>query len=218
MALDFTDHSTLVQSIAGVLHRSDLASDIPGFVVLCESDMGARLKTGNDEVSTTLTLPTTGSVSLPAGFKKMRRLRLLFSGLYVDLTQRALAPSMYDGVSQGIPIVISIVGSTIQCRPLPSQSMTLALDYYGTFTPLSGSSSNWILAAYPGAYLYGSLLHSAPFLGQDVRIPVWNAAYENVMKTIKRADYENRMSQLQAVSDIYGMTNPGPYNIQTDQP
>lgn len=215
MALDFTDYSTLVTSIAAVLHRSDLNNDIPGFVDLCEADMNRRLKVGDSEASTTLTLPTTGSVALPTGFTKMRRLRLYDGSVYYDLTEAALAPSEYDGVTQGRPLVVSIVGSNIVSRPLPTQSYTLYIDYYAKFTALSGTSTNWILTSHPDAYLYGSLLHSAPFLGQDLRIQTWNQAYEKAIRGINRADFEKRFSQLKTRSDMEGLNSPGRFDINT---
>lgn len=218
MALDFSNYSTLLTSIAGVLHRADLNNDIPGFVDLCEADMAARLDDGNDEASTTLSLTTSGSVTLPTGFKRMRRMRCYDGTIYWDLPQNALAPSEYNGVTPSRPVSYTISGSTITSRPLPDKTYTLALDYYGTFTPLTGTATNWILTSYPAVYLYGSLLHSAPFLGQDVRIPVWNSAYEDAMEKLVRADFKKRMSQLKTRSDVAPMSYPGRYDISTDYP
>lgn len=215
MAMDFTDYTTLLDAIASTLHRTDLTAVIPGFVTLCESKMNRALNTADMEASTTLTLPVTGTVALPAAFHKARRLRLYDGSVFMDLTTTALYPSNYDGVTQGLPFQISIVGSNIVAKPLPTQTYTIYLDYYAKFTNLSGTQTNWILTNYPGAYLYGSLLYAAPYLANDGRIALWKQLFDDEIADINRADFEARFSQIQVVSDLIGMTRPPFFNIRS---
>ncbi len=215
MAMDFSNYTTLLDAIASTLHRTDLTAVIPGFVTLCEAKMNRELKTGNTELSTTLTLTSSGTVALPAGFAKLRRLRAYDGSTFMDLIVTPLAPSNYDGVTQGMPLQVSIVGSNIVAKPLPSQTYTLYLDYYAKFANLSGTLTNWILTDYPGAYLYGSLLYAAPYLGTDARIGLWKDLFTDELAGINREDFENRFSQLQAVSDMAGLTRRPFFNIRS---
>ena len=62
------------------------------------------------------------------------------------------------------------------------------LYYFGKTDALSDSNtSNWILEHYPDAYLYGSLIHSAPYLKDDARIQVWAALYQSAIDSINQA-------------------------------
>jgi hypothetical protein len=43
---------------------------------------------------------------------------------------------------------------------------------------------NWLLTYYPDVHLYGSLLQSAPYLGEDARIAVWAQLYSAAVKNL----------------------------------
>ena len=50
--------------------------------------------------------------------------------------------------------------------------------YYQKIAALSDSNTtNWLLTYAPDVYLYGSLLHSAPYLKEDERVTVWGQLY-----------------------------------------
>ena len=44
---------------------------------------------------------------------------------------------------------------------------------------------NWLLTASPSAYLYGSLVHSAPYLRDDERIALWDKMYKDALHTLQ---------------------------------
>ena len=46
------------------------------------------------------------------------------------------------------------------------------------------NASNWLLNYYADAYLYGSLVHSAPYLKDDARATVWAALYQSAIDAI----------------------------------
>ena len=57
--------------------------------------------------------------------------------------------------------------------------------YYGKIPSLSASNAtNQILENFPDVYLYGSLVHSAPFLGDDQRLQVWGSLYQSSLNAI----------------------------------
>ena len=41
-----------------------------------------------------------------------------------------------------------------------------------------------MLEYFPDAYLYGSLIHSAPYLKDDARLQVWAALYQSAIDAI----------------------------------
>ncbi len=214
--MGFSTYSELLTDVAAWLRRPSILARIPDFVTLCEKDMQRRLKVGDQELTTTLsTTANVTTVALPAGLTKIRRLRFLYNGIYNDLWPVALAPS--DSANwnvPGPPLGVSIQGSNLVVRPTPNTTYPMPIDYYGKFTPLSDNDpTNWILEDHPDAYLYGSLMHSAPYLGTDTRLPLWEAAYENAISGINRADFEKRNSGLQRQTEVAAMMRRGPYNI-----
>ena len=42
-------------------------------------------------------------------------------------------------------------------------------------------TTNNILTHFPDLYLYGSLLHAAPYLGDDARISIWSGLYQKAL-------------------------------------
>ena len=57
----------------------------------------------------------------------------------------------------------------------------------GTFEPLveGVTHTNALLEEAPDAYLYGSLIASAPFLVEDARLEVWGSLYRAAMEELK---------------------------------
>jgi len=215
-SLALTTRSELISAIEAWLRRPSVAAMVPDFITLCETDMQRRLKVAEQELTTTLTV-TQGntSVALPTGFHGVRRVRLIQSFGNTDLWPVALAPSDSQNWNvEGAPLAYSFIGSTMSVRPVPNTTYTLEMNYYGKFTPLSvADPTNWILEEHPDAYLYGSLLHSAPYLGTDVRLPLWQSGYDNAIAGINREDFEKRGSQLQRQTEVAHVTNRGYYNI-----
>lgn len=57
--------------------------------------------------------------------------------------------------------------------------------YVSKIQPLTSSNtSNWILQYFPDCYLYGALMHTAPFLEEDQRLTVWSALYDKAIEAV----------------------------------
>jgi hypothetical protein len=70
----------------------------------------------------------------------------------------------------------------------------MELLYLAKIPALSDSNtSNWLLSEAPDVYLYGSLVHSAPYLQEDDRLGVWaqlyGAAVERVVELSDKAKW-----------------------------
>ena len=85
----------------------------------------------------------------------------------------------------GKPRYYVLTDGTIELFPTPDQDYTLEMVYYSDIDKLSASNtSNWVLQYHPDAYLYGALVHSAPFLGEDARMQTWAALFQNAIDAI----------------------------------
>jgi hypothetical protein len=99
----------------------------------------------------------------------------------------------YPYRDSGPPQVFTIIGSTI--RVLPITSSTINLQYYSAIQPLAtDDATNWLLVAHPAIYLYGTLVHSAPYLGDDNRLQLWGAMFENALRALEMKDERARYS------------------------
>lgn len=66
-----TNYTQLQASVIDWSFRTDMASRLPEFIQLCESDMQVRCKLVDFEASATITV-TAGLGTLPSGFTGMR--------------------------------------------------------------------------------------------------------------------------------------------------
>ncbi len=186
MALD--SYSGLLASIASWLMRDDLTAVIPDFVTLAETDMNNRLRLRSMLTRSTATLDEAYE-TLPTDFLGMWRVvvnddRIMFAP--TDL----LAKYALDYAGEA-PKYFSIVGTQLQLVPSPTATATATIEmtYYARPTALSTTNtSNALLVASPALYLYGSLVQSAPYLGDDQRVQVWSAMYEGAIKSLQDAD------------------------------
>lgn len=179
-----TTYSELLASIAGWLMRDDLTAVIPDFVSLAEADMNAKLRLR--AMLTTATVDAAGG-DLPDDCLQVKGVGL--SG-YDDLGFGTPA----EAVTHSLAYVgdtadrWSIDGDTLVISPTQT-SGSVTLRYYARIPALSDSNtSNHVLAASPGIYLYGSLLQGAPYLLDDARMQTWGTLYQQAIDALQASD------------------------------
>lgn len=130
-------------------------------------------------------------VSLPDGFQSMRRIRI--SSVARKPRLDYMAPSALDeyragiGDAPGQPRYFTIYGNEIEIAPTPDTSYTLEMVFRENVPPLNVSnSSNWLLVLAPDLYLYGALLHSAPFIKEDGRIQTWSLGFTTALDGLNK--------------------------------
>jgi len=88
-----------------------------------------------------------------------------------------------------------MVGSELWLAPAPGGADEYTLFYLGRLKPLGpDNSTNRILKDAPDALLYGALMHSAPFIGDDQRIQLWGALYAQAKQDYKVLEWKARTS------------------------
>ena len=65
---------------------------------------------------------------------------------------------------------------------------------YQKIPALADNATNWLLDAHPDAYLYGSLMQSAPYLQADERIGIWAGKYNQIKEQITASDEKAKFS------------------------
>jgi hypothetical protein len=182
-----TTYAELKSSIADFLNRDDLASVTTSFISLAEADMQRRLRHWRMEKRSTAELDTQYS-AIPADFVEIIRfyvtsgdtkpLELISQAELLDRKAKSLNTS-------GAPAYYALTAGEIEVYPAPDATYDVELYYLSRIPALSDSNtSNWLLDHYADAYLYGALVHSAPYLRDDARIQVWAALYQSAIDAI----------------------------------
>lgn len=178
-------YSGLQGEIADFLDRSDLTSQIQSFIALAEASMNRRIRHWRMETRSQASVATQYA-DFPSDWLETiryniagdRRMKLLSLAQMMDMRE------CNDNVSAK-PRFYAHVGGEIEHYPTPDTTYTTELLYYARIPALSDENTgNWVLTYHPDAYLYGALLHSAPFLGEDPRLAVWGGLYADAIKGI----------------------------------
>jgi len=182
-----TTYAELKTAVADFLNRDDLTDTTGTFISLAEAEMSRKLRHWRMEKRSTAILDTQYT-QLPDDFYEPIRMAITSGNTYTlelsnlqnlaDRRQRNLNTS-------GRPQLYSITDGSINVWPVPDGEYAVEMIYYSKIVPLSDASpSNWILQYYPDAYLYGALIHSAPFLADDARMATWAALFQNAIDGI----------------------------------
>jgi hypothetical protein len=164
------------------LHRSDLTTVIGDFITLFESDFNSDMRVRQMETETSQ-ISTAGYLLHPTSWLGWKEIRGTNGGIQYNLepTSDEIAVKMTAGDT--VPAKLyKVKGSRTYLYPAAS-AVTFPTTYYAGVALTSGT--NWLLTAYPGAYLYGSLLQATAAIGDDPRVPLWSAAYSSILERIK---------------------------------
>jgi hypothetical protein len=186
-----TTYAELQAAVGNWLDHSLFAARIPEFIALFEAAANRRLRVREQEATATLT-PVSGAVVLPADYLAWRRLtwtgapRVELQYVHPSYLQAAYPSSPTD-----VPRIFTIEGTTLKVRPLDGTS--LELDYFQKIPALSDAApSNWLLAAHPDVYLFGSLVEAEMFGVNDERAPAWKARRDEIFDEIEKLTNKTR--------------------------
>lgn len=173
--------------MADWLLRDDLESVIPSFIALAEADLQRKVRHWRMEKRSTAEIDTQYS-AIPADFVEAVRfyvtsgdtqpLELISQAELLDRKRKNMNTS-------GKPMFYALTAGEIEVYPAPDATYTTELYYIARIPALSDSNTtNWLLDSYRDAYLYGALIHSAPYLKEDARIQTWAALYQSAVDAI----------------------------------
>jgi len=191
-------YTALKASIADFLNRDDLTAVIPDFITLAEAQINRDVRHWNMEARSS-GQQTGGDeyMQIPADWVETIRLHLTATGTtVVNLISRdAMADkrSSAEDVS-GTPIYYTHADGQFQLYPTPSADTDFELLYYQKVPSLSSNADNWLLLDSPDVYLYGALLHSAPYLAEDQRVAIWAQMYSAAVQRLNEASDNARYS------------------------
>lgn len=194
--MSITTYDELKSSIADFLNRDDLTSVIPTFISLAETDMNRKVRHWRMEDRVVATLDTQYT-ALPTDFIEAQRVMIVAPSItrLELITQGDLMDRRSVDDTAKKPAYYAIVDGAFEVYPTPDQNYTMEIIYYKRIPSLSTSiTTNWMLQYNSDAYLYGSLMHAAPYLGEDQRAQIWASLYGNAIDAINLEDDKAKAS------------------------
>jgi len=194
-----TTYTELKASIADFLNRDDLTTVIPDFITLAESQINRDVRHWKMEARSSGQQSAADEyMQIPADWVETIRLHLTGTGTSaVNLISRdAMADKRQgDNDAGGTPMYYTHADSQFQLYPTPNAETDFELLYIQKLDALSDSNAdNWLLLDSPDVYLYGALLHSAPYLAEDQRIAIWAQMYSASVQRLNEASESARFS------------------------
>jgi len=185
----------LKANIADFLNRDDLTSSIPTFIALAEAQinrdlrhwkMKSRVSFTIDQEYEDLPSDWLETVSFNAGNKYPLKLA----------SRETIADKrMGSEDTAGTPEYYAHIADKFEFYPTPDDTYTGDLLYYQRLPALSDSNtSNWLLTDSPDVYLYGALIHSAPYLQEDGRAGTWAQLYGAAVQKLNLSSDNATMS------------------------
>ena len=191
------NYTDLQASIAGWLHRSDLAAVIPDFIMLAESRINRNLRAiiPQTEIALTAT-PGSRYMPIPTGMVEIEALWLTYYQPRRQLVYKEPTELILN-ISSGMPNYWSIDSSNIALDSTCDNPYTFTLRYFALFA-LSSTTTNWLMTNHPDLYLYASLIEAAAYIRDDKLMVTAKGGYDISLKEIQ--DKESRAGSLSTLS------------------
>lgn len=183
-----TTYSELQTNISDFLNRDDLSATVLGtFVSLAESQINRDIR-HYEMIGTATDTVSTKYLTKPTNWLETIKLQLTGDGTsvlkLVSVAHMDDARESNDDAS-GIPMKYAHTGTSFELYPTPSGSFDTELLYYQKIPALTDvNTTNWLLDEAPDVYLYGSLLHTSGYLGEDARIATWAQLYSAAVQRL----------------------------------
>ncbi len=181
--MSFADYTALKTTIASDwLHRADLTTAIGDYIALFESDFNSDMRVRPMETETSQ-VSTAGYLLHPTSWLSWKEIRGTSGSVQYELEPVTDEIAVRLTAGDTVPArYYKVKGSRTYLYPAAS-AVTFPCTYYAGVALTGGT--NWLLTAYPGAYLYGSLLQATAAIGDDPRVPLWQQAYASILDRIK---------------------------------
>ncbi len=182
-------YADLQTQIAAWIARGDLTAVIPDFITLFETVANRRLRVRSQELTATLT-PTNGVATIPADYLTWRRVTWTGSRpRELEYVHPSYLHALFPTLPQGDPRYFAIEGSNLTVGP--SDNSALTFDYFQKVTPLS-AGVNWLYAAHPDIYLFGSLAEAHGFVKDPDSLALWAGRRDAIFDEIEKLDTKTR--------------------------
>lgn len=191
------NYTELQSAITDFLNRDDLASITPTFVALAEAQINRDVRHFRMENRSSGQQSAGDAYSqVPADW--IETIRFAATGSTVTelkLISRADMGDMRMSSDIAGPIkYYTHEAQQFHFYPTPGSDTDVELLYYAKVPDLASNTTNWLLTEAPDVYLYGSLIHAAPYLQDDARMATWAQLYSAAVARLNESSDKARYS------------------------
>ena len=182
-------YTELKDIIADELNRQDLTSVIPTFIRMCEASLNRDLRHWKMEKRASTTFNDRYH-TLPTDWLETMRIHL---DTGEPLTMLSVDEMQTIRPKDGKPTHYAHVAGEIELYPTPDDDYAGEIFYRSKLSGLE-AEENFVSDDHIDIYVYGSLVHSAPYLQDDQRIAVWLSLYQQALNSANAQSQQAKYS------------------------
>jgi hypothetical protein len=159
--MSISNYGELKAKLSRQLFNQRFLADYDDYTTMFEADANSRLRVLPMETSTLLTT-VSGDVALPTDYLTWRTVKPTTTP-YIDELDYVHPAYLPATQYNRRPPLFTIEGNTIKVRPVDDRADAFEFHYYQKIPTLVGAdgNTNWMLAEYPNAYLFGLMVEAA---------------------------------------------------------
>jgi hypothetical protein len=186
-----TTYAELQTAAANWLDRTDLTARIPEFIELAEANFNRQIRQPDMIAKDDSFSLASRYTTLPTDTLEIIRIVVDLSPVIVleYMTPEEISERRVVMNSTGKPYYFTVVGGAtgqLEILPSPDSTYTSSIVYYTRIAALTDSAtSNWLLAAHPDIYLFGTLTEAEPYLKNDERTAMWSARLTKALTDLR---------------------------------
>lgn len=185
-------YTDLQASIAEFLNRQDLTAAIPTFVRLAEAQIARDVRHWRMEKRKVAPFDEAFE-ELPEDW--LETIRLQMDGQPMELASREEIARARQSDAGGRPRFFCHSEGSLEVWPAPNGVFEAELLYFARVPALTAEApTNWLLTEAPDVYLYGALIHTAPYLVEDERAQTWGSLYAAAVQNLNQSSNRARHS------------------------
>jgi hypothetical protein len=185
------DYDWLKATVPGWLHRTDLASLIPDFVMLAEKRINGMLESRQQDLVATLTTATgVPTVDLPRDLNSIHALSLPVYGDVGFMDAQAFG-KVYANQGTGVPRHYTIIGSAIKVGPVPDDAYSIQCVYRAGVPSLADNAgTNWLIEQHAEIYLTATMCEALIYIGNTEKLSTWEGKYAAAVAALNSTDWK----------------------------
>lgn len=149
-----------------------------------ENRVYRSLRADTMRTSATLT-PASNLVALPADLLELER--VFVGGYQVEVVDDwRLEELIADGVNASGVAYCAHIGTNLKFWPAATTNATVW--YYQKPAAMLTANESTTYLRYPEVFLYAAVAESAPFVGEDARLPMWESKYQQHLADANRVE------------------------------
>ena len=186
-----TTYAELQTATANWLDRTDLTARIPEFIELSEANFNRVIRSPDMVTKDDSFSIASRYTTLPTDTLEIVRIVLDLTPVIVleYLTPEEISERRVSMSATGKPYYFTVIGGStnqLEVVPSPDSTYTSSIVYYTRIAALSdAATSNWLLAAHPDIYLFGTLVEAEPYLKNDERMPMWTSRLDKALMALR---------------------------------